>query len=261
MTWGLFFDIDGTLVSFKDHQIPQSTVDALAKAKENGHHIYIATGRPLQIITNLQAIAPLIDGYITTNGAFCFVGKEEVRCTPMLQADVEMLAEDAWKCDYPCIIAGERDFAVLNNHAVVDEVFCQELGVRNIDFSIDATKVIEEQRILQISPFFPEAHEKDILPRLQHCTSGRWHPAFTDVTSVEADKGLGLEEMARFLGLPLEATMAFGDGGNDLPILRKAGIGVAMGNAMDDVKAGADYVTASVDDAGIAQALKHFRVI
>ena len=55
--------------------------------------------------------------------------------------------------------------------------------------------------------------------------------------------------------------MAFGDGGNDISMLRHAGIGVAMGNANDDVKAVADYVTTSVDENGIANALKHFHII
>lgn len=69
----LFFDIDGTLVSFKTHRIPQSTVDALEQAKKNGVEIYISTGRPKQIINNLGQIEHLIDGYITANGARCFV--------------------------------------------------------------------------------------------------------------------------------------------------------------------------------------------
>ena len=55
--------------------------------------------------------------------------------------------------------------------------------------------------------------------------------------------------------------MAFGDGGNDIGMLRHAGIGIAMGNANDEVKAAADYVTASVDEDGIYKALKHFGVI
>ena len=69
----LFFDIDGTLVSFKSHRIPQSTVDALEQAKKNGVKVYISTGRPKQIINNLGQIEHLIDGYITANGARCFV--------------------------------------------------------------------------------------------------------------------------------------------------------------------------------------------
>ena len=67
----LFFDIDGTLVSFQTHRIPQSTVEALEKAKQNGVNIYISTGRPIILITNLGQIEHLIDGYITTNGARC----------------------------------------------------------------------------------------------------------------------------------------------------------------------------------------------
>lgn len=70
MIKALFFDIDGTLVSFRTHTIPQSTIDALTEAKAKGINIYISTGRPVSIITNIGAISHLIDGYITANGAF-----------------------------------------------------------------------------------------------------------------------------------------------------------------------------------------------
>ena len=79
-SYALFFDIDGTLVSFESHQIPPSTILALTQAKANGHKVFIATGRPPIIITNLGAIEHLIDGYVTTNGALCFVGDEVVSC-------------------------------------------------------------------------------------------------------------------------------------------------------------------------------------
>ena len=58
-----------------------------------------------------------------------------------------------------------------------------------------------------------------------------------------------------------EEIIAFGDGGNDVDMLEYAGIGVAMGNAGEDVKAAADYVTTAIDDDGIFNALKHFNVI
>ena len=70
----LFFDIDGTLVSFTSHTVPASTVEALEEAHRRGVGIYISTGRPMAFITNLKPIAHLIDGYITTNGAYCVVG-------------------------------------------------------------------------------------------------------------------------------------------------------------------------------------------
>ena len=83
----------------------------------------------------------------------------------------------------------------------------------------------------------------------------------TSITADGADKGKGLAAMARHFGLDISETMAFGDGGNDISIIRRAGTGVAMGNAGDNVKAAADYVTTSVDDDGVMNALVHFGVI
>ena len=93
------------------------------------------------------------------------------------------------------------------------------------------------------------------------CTSGRWHPAFTDVTAIGADKGEGILTMARNLNLNPEYTIAFGDGGNDTSMIKNAGIGVAMGNALDMLKQDADYTTSSVDEDGIMKALRHFNLI
>ena len=73
MIKALFFDIDGTLVSFNTHQIPQSAIQAITRAKEKGIKIYISTGRPLSLINNIDSIKHLIDGYITTNGAYCLL--------------------------------------------------------------------------------------------------------------------------------------------------------------------------------------------
>jgi len=257
----LFFDIDGTLVSFQTHEIPRSTVDALAQAKANGTRIYISTGRPVNIITNLGAIEHLIDGFITVNGAYCFVGDEEVCCLPIPPSDVEAMLRDARESNYACIVVGERDFSVFNDKPILHEVFCDELAVKNIDFSIDALRVAQTQRILQLTPFFPASHEAAAMAKMPDCVSARWHPAFTDITSKLADKGKGLAKMARHLGIDPARTMAFGDGGNDLAIIRQAGIGVAMGNALDALKQAADYVTTSVDENGIAKALRHFHVI
>ena len=93
--YALFFDIDGTLVSFNTHQIPPSTILALTQAKANGHKVFIATGRPPLIITNLGAIEHLIDGYVTINGALCFIGDEVVRCREIAPDEVHVAVGDA----------------------------------------------------------------------------------------------------------------------------------------------------------------------
>lgn len=67
--------------------------------------------------------------------------------------------------------------------------------------------------------------------------------------------------MADYLGLNIDETMAFGDGGNDISIVREAGTGVAMGNAGDNLKQVADYITTHVDEDGVKNALLHFGVI
>lgn len=86
-------------------------------------------------------------------------------------------------------------------------------------------------------------------------------PQFTDITRSGADKGNALRMLAAHEGLDISECIAFGDGGNDISILRAAGIGVAMGNAADGVKASADYVTTHIDDDGIANAFRHFELI
>ncbi len=257
----LFFDIDGTLVSFTTHAIPQSTVEAIRSAKENGASVYISTGRPLQLITNLKAIEPYIDGYMTTNGALCFIGNRIVNRVPIEKCSLDILLNDVRDNDYCCIVVGQSGVRLLNPKPIFEEIFVKGLCVTNIDKSLSAEEMICHEDIFQLSPFFSSEHEEKLMPLIPGCVSGRWHPAFTDITSIAADKGNGLLAMAAALDIDLRQTIAFGDGGNDIPILRAAGIGIAMGNAGDEVKKAADYITSSVDDDGIMKALQNFGVI
>lgn len=256
----LFFDIDGTLVSFKTHKIPQSTVEALEQAKKNGVEVYISTGRPQLIINNLGQIEHLIDGYITTNGARCFVGDKVVSQHAILPEDVKKIIEAADRDDYPAIVVGEHHLAIHHYTDEVYEIFAKGLGVDCEIFLTDVNELGDEQ-VLQVTPFCSVEQEALLMPTLRNCTSGRWHPAFTDITAADADKGKGLHAMADYLGLNIEETMAFGDGGNDISIVREAGTGVAMGNAGDNLKQVADFITTHVDEDGVKNALLHFGVI
>ena len=258
--YALFFDIDGTLVSFATHAIPSSAVSALEAAKAEGHRIYIATGRPMAIVNNLSQIDHLIDGYITTNGAYSFVGKTTVAVHPIPQADVQTVLGDAAANDYPVVVSGMDGCGVWNPKPVFSRLFVEGLGVdanvvsRNVD-------AVARGIVLELTPFVTAEQEERLMQRLADCQSARWHPEFCDITSRHADKGQALLAMAQHEGFAMERTIAFGDGGNDIAMIRTAGIGVAMGNANEGLKAVADYVTASVDDDGVSRALKHFGVI
>lgn len=261
MKYALFFDIDGTLVSFDTHQIPASTIFALTQAKANGHRVFIATGRPIQILTNIGAIEHLVDGYITTNGAHCFVGDEVVCTNAIAQQDVDIMLDDALRYDYSCVVASTTQFALYNPHPDFDQIFIQQLAVEGLNADCMNLEKALTEPILQFSPFFDIEHEQQLMPRLSGCISGRWHPAFTDITARGTDKGSALHKMSRHLGIDMAHTIAFGDGGNDLTMIREAGIGVAMGNANDLLKQHADHITTSVDDNGILQAFRHFGII
>ncbi len=258
--YAMFFDIDGTLVSFKTHEIPPSTIFALTQAKANGHKVFIATGRPPIIITNLGAIEHLIDGYISINGALLFIGDEIVDCQDIPNEEARRVVKDAEEKRYGLIMVGERDIAVYDPTGNVDRIFRQKLAVENLDKARPMEDVLK-QRILQMTAFVDEDYEHTLMATIPHCISGRWHPDFTDITVRGADKGQGLLTMARHLGLDAQHTIAFGDGGNDSTMIRTAGIGVAMGNAIDKLKAEADYVTTSVDEEGIKRALENFNII
>lgn len=258
--YALFFDIDGTLVSFKTHEIPISTVHALTQAKANGSRVYIATGRPPIIITNLKAIEHLIDGYITTNGALVYVGDELVYCQSIPMNDVMTCINDCKEKGNSLIVVGRKDVAVLDPKGDVDRIFRQMLAVKNLDKASPLDDVLQ-QDILQLTPFFAADYEPTLLARMPQCVSGRWHPEFTDITANNADKGKGILAIANHEGFDPSRTIAFGDGGNDTSMILQAGIGIAMGNAIDALKQQSDFVTTSVDDDGIMNALHHFNVI
>lgn len=260
MIKALFFDVDGTLVSFKTHQIPQSTIDALTEAKRRGTGIYISTGRPMRLINNLDSIRHLIDGYISATGAYCTIGGDVIRCITIPDDEARAFVKMSDEMNFATLVVGVTDLTVINPNDDVDRLYRKMLNVSYLGEGNSVEDVLDEG-IIQFTPIIDTEAERIIMPRMKHCVSARWYPDFADITAQGADKGTALLAMAARLGMDVSETMAFGDGGNDKSIIKAAGIGVAMGNANDDVKAVADYVTADVDDDGIAKALRHFGII
>ncbi|MBE6283384.1 MAG: Cof-type HAD-IIB family hydrolase [Mediterranea massiliensis] len=262
MIKALFFDIDGTLVSFHTHRIPASTIQALKEAKARGVKLFIATGRPQVIINNLQALQQqgLIDGYITMNGAYCFVEDEVIYKSPIPKSDIETLLNFCEAQGKACIVVGEKDICVYNEDEEVRFIFYETLSVDKIR-EVTREEALAMPDIYQITPFINQEEEALIKPQLPHCEIGRWYPTFADITASGNTKQRGIDEIIHHFGLKIDEVMAFGDGGNDIPMLRHAGIGVAMGNATDEVKAAANYTTTAVDEDGILNALVHFGVI
>ena len=257
----VFFDIDGTLVSFETHRIPPSTIEALEAAHAKGLKIFIATGRPKAIINNLSELQDrnLIDGYITMNGAYCFVGEQVIYKSAIPQEEVKAMAAFCEKKGVPCIFVEEHNISVCQPNDMVKKIFYDFLHV-NVIPTVSFEEATSKE-VIQMTPFITEEEEKEIRPSIPTCEVGRWFPAFADITAKGDTKQKGIDEIIRYFDMKLEETMAFGDGGNDISMLRHAAIGIAMGQAKEDVKAAADYVTAPIDEDGISKAMKHFGII
>lgn len=262
MIKAIFLDIDGTLVSFQTHDIPTSTIEAIASAKQHGVRIFIATGRAMLFINNLEALQKqdLIDGYITVNGNYCIMNQQVIYKGSINDTEVESVLNFCTERQRSCIVVGEHDLCVCHEQPIVTELFRNYLKVDYLP-ERPVEEALKMGEILQLTPFISEQEEAELFTKLSACESGRWYPAFTDITALGSNKEKGIAEVIKYLGIDKEEIMAFGDGGNDISMLRYAGIGVAMGNANDNVKAMANYVTDSVDNDGIRNALLHFGII
>lgn len=258
MIKAVFFDIDGTLVSFKTHVVPASTLQALDQLRQKGVKVFIATGRQLQFINNLGSLT--FDGYITLNGGYCVakdgrviyrhrIPEEDIASLIRYQEEVE---------SFPCALV-EEDGTYLNyKDKSVVELF--DL----LNFPDPPLRPLQEnngKEVYQLIAFFTDEQEERIMSALPHCEATRWNPLFSDVVPRGSNKGIGIDRIIEYYGISLDETMAFGDGGNDVAMLHHAGIGVAMGDAEEEVKAAADYVTTPVDEDGILHALRHYGVL
>ena len=258
MSKALFFDIDGTLVSFKTHSIPQSTRLAIKQLQANGHKVFIATGRPKLLINNLNDIA--FDGFISMNGAHCYTSDStDIYRGTIPAEDIERLITYYSTHDYPFLCVSDKEWFITHSNEAVEEI-CKLINIKTPP--IFPVETAREREILEIMGYFPKETDEEVFSNvLTHCDTVRWHPLFTDIVKKGINKSTGIDEVIRHFGIKREDTIAFGDGGNDIPMLKHAGIGVAMGNASERVQAVADYVTTSVDDDGIANALRYFGLI
>ncbi len=258
MIKAIFFDIDGTLVSFKTHRIPDSARKSIEMIRNKGIKVFIATGRHFSVINNLDNME--FDGYITMNGCYCLQGNDNVIFKKSIdQADVNSFIDYLQqKRELPCLFVEELRLSF--NYIDEDVKFLMSLLKQEMP-QINDLDYYRDKELFQLTAFFKDSQEEEVMSLLPNCSAMRWYPTFADVIAKGVDKGVGIDQFCNYYGFSLEETMAFGDGGNDIEMLRHAGIGVAMGNANEDVKQAADYVTDTVDDDGVRKALQHFGLV
>ena len=253
----IFFDIDGTLVSFKTHSIPASAKEAINRLRDKGIKVIIATGRALCDIDNLEDLE--FDGFITANGTCCYDDKGAVIAQHLLSREsLDKIAKYLEVNQYPCaFMTTKGNFINFADERVIS--LGQLVNVPTPP--VKPFSELIEYEIFQVGVFVDLEGEAELLNLLPDCESSRWHPDFTDINVKNCNKATGMDCMLEYFGISRDFSMAFGDGGNDLSMLKHAATGIAMGNGNDEVKAVADYVTTSVDDDGIVNALKYYKVL
>lgn len=270
----VFLDIDGTLIG-SNRRVPRSAVDAVHCAQQQGHVMLICTGR------SIPEIGPEImdlgcDGVVAVSGAYVAIHDTVIMNRFIEPAVITAVSSifDRLGVDY----LWQSSRGMWATETYIDQVHDIERSAfegerRNNWHSLERAHEVarkEHRPLGELVPgskgtFFalPErgvSYQQlcDVLADqpldIVRGSLGMIIPANGEATMRGVNKALGLQAAVRHLGASVDDAIAIGDSDNDLDMIRAAGIGVAMGNAIDSIKQAADFTTTGVDDDGIAHA-------
>lgn len=242
----VFFDIDGTLVDPATGCVSAKTKGTLNRLREKGMKVFIATGRPPASMPDLSGIT--VDGFITVNGSLCYTGDTLIHHQPILKASVEKVIENAAALGRPVSVA-VRDRLAANGW---DEDLSGYYRLAGLELTVaaDFEQVLRED-VYQIMLGCREEDHPAIIRDAEGVTiTFSWDRA-ADVIPAASGKAEAIRRVLDYYGLEVSQAMAFGDGCNDMEMLKVVGRGIAMGNADPRVKAVADDVCGSVSEEGI----------
>jgi len=251
-------DIDGTLVD-KQKQLTPDTTDAVRRLEEAGVGFTVISARPMSGIMPIADTLGIDDPMAAFNGGIIFrrdgsiaehhlIDGGVVRGVMAIAADapvdVWVFADDRWyaSTDVGEHVAHER--LASNQDPVVTQDFDELL-----DRADKVTFVSDDHAMLA------DLAERSRAAHGANATIAQSQVYYLDVTALAANKGDGLVALAKAFDQPLDAVAVLGDQYNDVPMLERAGLAIAMGNAPDPVKAIAHQVTAANDADGVAHAI------
>jgi Cof subfamily protein (haloacid dehalogenase superfamily) len=257
------FDIDGTLIGERKQTIEPSAVNGIHALHEKGIKVLVATGRTMYFIK--PHVFEVIDSdyYVTINGQ-CVMDRnrnivfrhnlEKTEIIKLLSLCQKENIALGCKCSKQIVILNDYDlFTSHYGHGEPPAGRFQDAtnnpDVLDSDMAMGVFLVGDVQKIMD---------RKDEFPQWTFARAFSWG---MDIYDKDVHKSKGIEEVLNLLNLSWDEIMVFGDADNDLRMLSKAGIGIAMGNATDNLKKVADYVTSDLEHDGIYLALQHFKMI
>lgn len=254
-------DMDGTLLNDLS-EITQRNLEVIEKARQKGVMFSISTGRPIQGIKKFNHILKLDCPVIAYNGAMLAnPNTNEIIFEKSLDNDA---ARKIWnigklKNTTMCVWSNHKLYTnVLNKRT---EAYRNLQGIEPI--LIDDIENLLENRVTKILwsdeesniSKWQEEFLKEDFGETTLCTS---KPYFLEFFNKQVSKALTLERLAKLYNIKRDEIIAMGDGYNDLSMIEYAGLGVAMENGDERVKAKADYVTASNEKDGVAEVIEKF---
>ena len=258
-------DLDGTLLD-SSKRIPDETVTAVRKACAAGRTVVFDTGRAVTELEEAFSILPEVRYAVFSSGAGLYdnLSKQAFGFREIPREDADRILSLAKTLDVmPQIVIPEGD-VIQESH--MENLEHYHMGMYRTLYEKAMTLVPDifafaaecRKPFLKINLYHADPEErirtKEKLSRLYLET------VFSEVSSLEStaggvDKGSGLARLCSALDIPLSRCIAVGDADNDIPMIRAAGLGVAMGNAPGHVKTAADQVVRDLDHGGCAQAV------
>ena len=265
------FDLDGTLLD-RQKNIPEANLQALKAAVAAGALLVPATGRIYTGIPELIRTLPGARYFITINGAYAYDAAEDRNLySSELSVDTCLRL-----IDYMDILPVIYD-CYQDNWGYITRSMFQRAGdfipdpgimkmMRELRTPVDNLSETLRQKgrpVQKMQMHFQDLAERDrqlqlVAERFPETAVSSSLPWNIEINSAGATKGRALKALCQALGIDLRDTLAFGDGTNDLDMIRTAGIGIAMGNGAEEVKAAADWVAPNNDDAGVAAGIYRF---
>ena len=263
----LVLDVDGTLVG-TDKQVSEATREAIIEAQQRGKTVAIASGRSISGIRRTAAKIRLeqFGGYVIAYNGTTVINCKTGECIynqtldhdmikPVYEAAKELgLGITVYHDEEKELLAGNGADAYIEADAKACDITIREVNdlVRAINFPVNKLLLSgEPEKMKQV--------EKHLCEKFgDRLNVFRSDPYYVEILPKFVDKAVAVDKLMKFLDISKDKVICVGDSFNDLPMLRYAGKGVAMGNAQEEVKEAADYVTASNDEDGIVEVIRKF---
>ncbi len=258
----LFFDIDGTLLPDSAHAVPQSAIDAIIKAKQAGHQIFINTGRTRVFVPEaVKQVQP--DGYLCACGASIYLHGETVFHNTVPRQRAIEVVKKLRAMQLACCFEAEHTFYFDRCNTAFMHQKVQQLYAFLTPYRTDVGETFPENFTFQ--KFMVYNVEKQQIEDVRTMLGDDFHAIAYENGALEVvqssfSKGSAMQWIAKNLRMTINDCYAFGDSENDFEMLSTAGHAVAMGNATPQIKALCEFVTTSILEDGIANALAHYQL-